>query len=255
MHGFFALADETIRFAWNDRANLASFAAAHLDLVVESLGIASAIGVPLGIVASRSKRSEKIVVGAANILQTVPSLALLGFFLVLFQGTIGKPPALAALVIYALLPIIKNTVLGLQSVDRGVIEAATGMGMTSRQRLRLVELPLAVPVILGGVRVAAVASVGMATLASYIGAKGLGSYIQRGLSTRDLKVTLTGAIPAALLALACDAALGELERALDPKRDRSSRVRRGPCAILAVEALLLAAPWGGLGRVADQFGR
>ncbi len=244
MRPFWDLIVATFRFAWDDRANVVSFAAAHLNLVVEAIAIASVIGIPIGVLATRSRAVERVAVGIANILQTVPSLALLGLLLVIFHGQIGKPPALAALVVYSLLPILKNTILGLRSVDRGVLEAAEGMGMTPWQRLRLVELPLAIPVILGGVRVAAVAAVGMATIAAYIGARGLGSYIQRGLATRDPRATLTGAIPAALLALACDAALGELEKALDPRRERSSRVRSG-FAIAAVLALLGAAIWGG----------
>ena len=246
MNGVISLLRETWRFAVSDRANLASFAAAHLNLVVEAVAVASLIAVPIGVLASRSKGTERVAVGFANILQTIPSLALLGFFLIAFHGAIGKSPALAALVIYSLLPILKNTVLGLKSVDRGAIEAADGMGMTRWQRLRIVELPLAVPVILGGVRVAAVAAVGMATIAAYIGAKGLGAYIQRGLSTRDPKLTLMGAIPAALLALACDAALGELERMLDPKRERSSMLRR-VLAVVTLSAIALGAAWGGVG--------
>ena len=244
MADLFTLLGETWRLAVQDRANLASSAAAHLDLVVEALFIACVIAISLGVLATRSKPVERLAVGLANVLQTVPSLALLGFLLVVFHGAIGKPPALAALVIYSLLPILKNTILGLRSVDRGVIEAAEGMGMTGGQRLRLVELPLAVPVILGGVRVAAVAAVGMATIAAFIGAKGLGGFIQRGLSTRDARQILLGAIPAAMLALACDAALGELERTLDPKRARASLGRR-VVAVLAVLALLAAAAWGG----------
>src|SRR5206468_1237509 len=119
--------------------------------------------------------NERAVLGLANVLKTVPSLALLGFLLTLFHGQIGKPPARAALVVYALLPIIKNTVLGVRSIPRDVAEAALGLGMTAWQRLRIVELPLAVPIVQGGVRVATVASVGMATIAAAIGAKGLGS--------------------------------------------------------------------------------
>ncbi len=243
MTAFLNLLRETLRLGWDHRAELAELAAAHLDLVVESVGIASAIAVPLGILASRSRPVERVVVGAANVLQTVPSLALLGFLLVLFGGAIGKAPSLAALVIYSLLPILKNTVLGLRGVDRGTVEAAEGMGMTGWQRLRLVELPLAVPVILGGVRVAAVAAVGMATIAAFIGARGLGNYIQRGLSTLDARWTLLGAIPAAMLALGCDAALGELERAIDPKAAKGSRLR-GIVAGLAIAVLLGLALWG-----------
>ena len=225
-------------------AELGDYAAAHLNLVVEAILIAVALGVPLGIAAMRSRWLERTVIGSANILQTVPSLALLGFFLALFQGTIGKPPALAALVVYALLPIIKNTILGLRGIDRGVAEAALGLGMTRWQRLTLVELPLAVPIILGGVRVAAVAAVGMATIAAAIGAKGLGSYIFRGVQLNSTPLILLGSIPAALLALACDAALGEAEHALDPTRARRSRLR-GLLAALAIAALVGAAAWGG----------
>ncbi len=227
-----------------DWAELGDFAAAHLNLVVEAIAIATTIGVPLGILATRSRWLERSVVGVANILQTVPSLALLGVLLALFRGTIGKPPALAALVIYALLPIIKNTVLGLRGIDRGVAEAALGLGMTARQRLLLVELPLAVPIILGGVRVAAVAAVGMATIAAAIGAKGLGSYIFRGVQLNSTHLILLGSIPAALLALACDAALGEAESALSPARPRRSKLR-GWLAGGAIVILLGAAAWGG----------
>ena len=178
-------------------------------------------------------------------LQTVPSLALLGFLLIAFRGQIGKAPALAALVLYALLPIIKNTILGLQSIDPGVREAALALGMTAWQRLRLVELPLAVPIVLGGVRVATVASVGMATIAAAIGARGLGSYIFRGVALSDTRLILLGSVPSALLALGCDAALGEAERLLDPARPRGSR-RRGWIAAMAVGLLLAFAAWGWL---------
>ncbi|MGE3818444.1 MAG: ABC transporter permease/substrate-binding protein [Isosphaeraceae bacterium] len=236
MTGFWSL-------AWAQRSALALATAAHLDLVLEALALAVLIGVPLGVLATRSRRVERVVLTTANVLQTVPSLALLGFLLIAFGGAIGKPPALGALVIYALLPVIKNTILGLKSLDPGVAEAATGLGMTSWQRLRLVELPLAVPIVLGGVRVATVAAVGMATIAAAIGAKGLGTYIFRGVSLSDPRLILMGAVPAALLALACDAALGELERALDPHRERPSRLRFR-IAFLAVTALLGLAVWG-----------
>jgi osmoprotectant transport system permease protein len=232
-----------IELAKTERWGLAEATAAHLDLVVEALALAVLIGVPLGILATRSRAAERVVVGLANVLQTVPSLALLGFLLIVFGGQIGKPPARAALVVYALLPIIKNTILGLRSLPRGIHEAALGLGMTAWQRLMLVELPLAVPILLGGVRVATVASVGMATIAAAIGAKGLGGYIFRGVALADTRLILLGSIPAALLALACDAALGEIERALDPSRPRHSR-GRAAVAIAAVVALLALAVWG-----------
>jgi osmoprotectant transport system permease protein len=227
----------------SERGSLLANMAAHLDLVLEAILLAALIGVPLGVLATRSRPVERVVLGLANVFQTVPSLALLGFLLILFGGTIGKPPALAALVIYALLPIIKNTVVGLRGIDRGVREAAVGMGMTPWQRLTIVELPLAVPIILGGVRIAAVASVGMATIAAAIGARGLGGYIFSGVQLFDYNRILLGAIPAALLALACDAALGEVERMLDPQQAGRSRLRAA-LAFAAVLALVAFALWG-----------
>lgn len=235
--------EDFLRLARSERVALSAATAAHLDLVLEALAVAVLIGVPLGVLASRSRGAERVVLTGANVLQTVPSLALLGFLLIAFGGAIGKPPALAALVIYALLPVIKNTILGIQSLDPAVNEAAVGMGMTPWQRLRLVELPLAVPIVLGGVRVATVASVGMATIAAAIGAKGLGSYIFRGVSLSDSRLILLGAIPAALLALACDSALGEIERALDPKRPKTSRLRM-VLASSAIAAIVAVAAWG-----------
>jgi osmoprotectant transport system permease protein len=232
-----------LELAWAERGALAAATAAHLDLVMEALLLAVLLGVPLGILATRWRTAERIILALANVLQTVPSLALLGFLLIVFRGEIGKKPALAALVVYALLPIVKNTLLGLRSIPRGVSEAALGLGMTAWQRLRMVELPLAVPIILGGVRVATVAAIGMATIAAAIGAKGLGGYIFRGVALSDTRLILLGAIPAALLALACDAALGEIEHMLDPTEDRHSRGRT-LLAELAIAGLLALAAWG-----------
>ena len=234
---------EFFKLVESQKSELFNATAAHLDLVMESLLLAVLIGVPAGILASRSRRVEQWSMGIANVLQTVPSLALLGFLLILFQGTIGKPPALAALVIYALLPILKNTVLGIRGIDAALLEAAEGMGMTPWQRLRLVELPLAVPVLLGGIRVATVAAIGMATIAAAIGAAGLGTYIFRGVSLSDSRLILLGALPAALVAIACDAALGEIERNLDPSRPKSSPLRR-TWAGLGILVLIAGAGFG-----------
>jgi osmoprotectant transport system permease protein len=232
-----------LQLAWSERTALAAATAAHLDLVLEALLLAVLVGIPLGVLATRWRGVERIIVGLANILQTVPSLALLGFLLIVFRGQIGKLPAMAALVVYALLPIVKNTILGLRSIPSGVTEAAVGLGMTGGQRLALVELPLAVPIVLGGVRVATVAAIGMATIAAAIGAKGLGSYIFRGVALSDPRLILLGAVPAAVLALACDAALGEIERALDPTQPRQSR-GRALIALSAISALVVLAAWG-----------
>ena len=144
------------------------------------------------------------------------------------------------------MPIVKNTILGLQSIDPGVREAALALGMTPWQRLRLVELPLAVPIVLGGVRVATVASVGMATIAAAIGARGLGSYIFRGVALSDTRLILLGSIPSALLALGCDAALGEAERLLDPARAPELSTSAAGSPLLAVGLLAGFAAWGWL---------
>jgi osmoprotectant transport system permease protein len=226
-----------------ERWALLAATAAHLELVMEAVILAVVAGVPLGILAARRPALERFALGTASVLQTIPSLALLGFLLIAMGGQIGKPPALAALVLYALLPIVKNTVLGLRSIDPGIREAAQGLGMTSWQQLRLVELPLAIPILLGGVRVATVACVGMATIAAAIGARGLGSYIFRGVSQLDARWILMGSVPSALLALVCDAALGEAERRLDPTRPGHSRARAAIAALL-VGLLLAFAGWG-----------
>lgn len=215
----------------------------HLVLVVEAIAAAALVGVPMGVLATRSRAAERAVMGVANVLQTVPSLALLGFLLLMFHGQTGKPPALTALVLYALLPVVKNTVLGIRSIEPGVIQAAEGMGMTAWQRLIHVELPLAVPVMLGGVRLATVASVGMATIAALIGAGGLGRYIFRGVALSRPSLILMGAVPAAVLALACDAALGEMERRLDPRRTEKLRFADMMALVMGAILVLMTA-WG-----------
>lgn len=234
---------EWLELLSSERWALLEATAAHLELVIEAVLLAVLAGVPLGILAARSPALERLSVGITGVLQTIPSLALLGFLLIAFQGQIGKPPALAALSLYALLPIVKNTILGLKGIDPGIREAALALGMTGMQRLRLVELPLAMPIVLGGIRVATVACVGMATIAAEIGARGLGSYIFRGVSLGDTKLILLGSVPSALLALGCDAALGEVERWLDPNRPGHSRLRAA-LTWLAIGLFLAFAAWG-----------
>ena len=184
----------------------------HMVLVVISILIAVAIGLPLGVWIARRKGPRPWVLGSANIVQTLPSLALFGF-LIPFVG-IGNKTAVVALVLYSLLPIIRNTYTGITGVDRAVVEAARGLGMTDRQLLWNVEMPLSLPVILAGIRVATVISVGLATIAGAIGAGGLGTYIFRGLSMVNNNVILAGAVPASILALIADTGLGWLERRL-----------------------------------------
>ena len=191
----------------------------HLTLVGIAILAATAVGVPLGVAASRSAALKRWSIGLANVVQTVPSLALFGF-LIPVTG-IGGTTAVIALALYALLPILQNTYAGIAGVDRSVVEAARGMGMTSLQMLVQVELPLAMGVILAGVRVAAVTSIGVATIAAAVGAGGLGMFIFQGLTMVNNNVILAGAIPAAVLAIFADAALGWVERRLTPKVGKS----------------------------------
>ncbi|MBV8486669.1 MAG: ABC transporter permease/substrate-binding protein [Planctomycetaceae bacterium] len=235
--------DQWLDFLAMERWSLFDATAAHLELVLEAVILAVCVGLPLGIAAARRPLLERATLALANVLQTIPSLALLGFLSIAFRGQIGKAPALMALLLYALLPIIKNTILGLRSISPEVREASLALGMTARQRLAWVELPLAMPIVLGGVRVATVASVGMATIAAAIGARGLGSYIFRGVALSDTRLILAGSVPAALLALAADAALGEAERLLDPARPRVGRIRLALSGVAVFFFLSLAA-WG-----------
>jgi osmoprotectant transport system permease protein len=189
-------------------------------LVAVSTLLAAAIGIPLGIALTRRPALARPILGVAGVVQTIPSLALFGFLRPLpFIGGIGARTAIVALLVYAMLPILRNTHAGILSVDPAIAEAATGLGMTPRQRLWWVELPLALPVVLAGVRIATVVSIGLATIAAAIGAGGLGVLIYRGIAIVDNRQILAGAVPAALLALAADGLLGLLER-------RQSRWRR-----------------------------
>ena len=211
----------------------------HIFLVFVSTGFAILFGVPLGILLTRIKGLRTPVLGFANVMQTVPSLALFGLLIPIpFIGGIGARTAIIALALYALLPVIRNTVTGILGIDPKLIEAADAMGMTGGQRLRMVELPLAMPVILTGVRVAVVISVGVATVAAAVGAGGLGTYIFRGLRQNDNNLLLAGALASAILALLLDFALGQFERSY-AIAERASAGRRkfaaaGSMVLLAV---------------------
>ena len=190
----------------------------HLWLVGISTFFAAAVGIPLGVVISRFPVWNKPVIGTANVIQTIPSLALFGFLLpVPWLGARADRLAILALALYALLPLIRNTFVGIRGVDPAVVEAARGMGMTGSQILWQVELPLALSVIVAGLRVALVLTIGVGTVAASLGAGGLGEFIYSGLSMVNNSVILAGAIPAAILAITADASLGWLERRLSPK--------------------------------------
>jgi osmoprotectant transport system permease protein len=205
------------QFIVQNHAEVLELTLEHLWMVAASTLLAVLIGIPLGILITRKPGWDKPVLGGANIIQTIPSLALFGFLLpVPWIGARSDRLAILALTLYALLPLIRNTYAGINGVDRSVVEAGRGMGMTDRQLLFQVELPLALGVIIAGVRVATVISVGLATIAAAIGAGGLGEYIFRGISMVDNEVILAGAIPAAVLALLADFTLGWLEKRLSP---------------------------------------
>jgi osmoprotectant transport system permease protein len=217
---------DLLAFFGSHRAELLARIGEHIVLVAISTLLATAIAVPLGILAARRPTLARPLVGLANLAQTIPSLALFGFLIPLpLIGGIGTRTALVALTLYGILPIVRTTIAGLQGVDRSVLECAVAMGMTPRQVLGRIELPLAAPDILAGIRVATVVGVGTATIASAIGAGGLGDYIFRGLSMVDPIVILAGALPAALLALAADGVLALGTRAVDPRRGSPARRR------------------------------
>lgn len=218
----------------------------HIVLVFVSILVAVIIGVPTGIILTRYRALRGPVLGIANVMQTIPSLALFGFLIPLpFIGGIGTRTALVALVLYSLLPIIRNTVTGILNVDPNVREAAVAMGMTGGQVLRQVELPLAMGVIVTGIRVATVIAVGVTTIAAAVGAGGLGVYIFRGLRQYDNNLLLAGALSAALLALAADFLLGVVERQFSFETKRSSGVRKLALVIAVVLVIGGAVFWLG----------
>ncbi|WP_419865579.1 glycine betaine ABC transporter substrate-binding protein [Fictibacillus phosphorivorans] len=210
----------------------------HLFLSLVSILIAAVIAVPLGIFISRRKRVAEPVIGVTAIFQTIPSLALFGFLLPVFG--IGSTTAIIALTVYALLPILRNTYTGITGVDKSAVEAGRGMGMTNSQILRMIELPLALPIIMAGLRTATVLTIGVATLAAFIGAGGLGDLIYRGLSTTRNELVLAGAIPAALLAIVFDFILRRIELATEPKASKKRGSWKLPVLIgVPIAALVL----------------
>ena len=214
-----------LEFVYERRNDILTSLTRHIWLTAVSVGIVTVIGVVLGITMVRYRRMATPVLGAAGMVQTIPGIALLGLMIPIFG--IGVIPAIVALSVYAALPIIRNTYTGIIVVDPALTEAGIGMGMTNRQLLMLVQLPLALPVMMAGIRTATVISVGVATLASPIGAGGLGDQIFQGIHMVDNNMIFAGAIPAALLALALDGSLGLVERKLTPGSYRKRRKAGG----------------------------
>ncbi len=213
----------------------------HIFLVGISTGLAILIGVPTGILLTRVRSLRTPILGFANVMQTVPSLALFGLLIPIpFIGGIGARTAILALALYALLPVIRNTVTGVIGIDPKILEAAIAMGMTGWQRLKLVELPLAMPVMLTGIRVSVVISVGVATVAAAVGAGGLGMYIFRGLRQNDNNLLVAGALASAILALLLDFALGQIEKSYEiSERKTASRRRFTALAVGGVLAIVV----------------
>ena len=207
---------------WSDRARLTELLIRHVWLVAASVGIAAFLSIPLGILAARHAALRTPLLGGAAVLQTIPGLALLAFLISIPWLGLGVASAVVALVVYAVLPILRNTYTGLASVDPTLVDTARGLGMTPTQILVRVQLPIAIRTIVAGLRTAAVISVGVATLAAFIGAGGLGQPIVEGLYLNDTTLVLSGALPAAALALGVDAALGVLERRLTPRGLRAT---------------------------------
>ena len=198
-------------------SEIAALSLEHLELVLIAIAAAAAIALPAAVVLARRAGARRYALGFANIAQTIPSLALFGFLLPLpLIGGIGKRTAIVALCLYALLPILRNTLVGILGVDPAVRESAVAIGMTGRQVLWQVELPLAVPSILAGLRIATVTTIGTATIAAAIGGGGLGVFIFRGISMVDTPTIMAGAVPAAVMALLADEGLEWIERKLSP---------------------------------------
>jgi osmoprotectant transport system permease protein len=193
-------------------AEIVRLSAEHLWLVAIAVFAAVVIAAPSAVILTRRARLRRWTLGVVNVVQTVPSLAVFGFLLPLPFLGVGKSTAIVALILYALLPILRNMVVGILGVDAGIRESAVAMGMTGRQILWGVELPLAFPTILAGIRIATVTTIGTATIAAAIGGGGLGTFVFRGIAMADTKTILAGAVPAALMAIAADEALGWIER-------------------------------------------
>jgi osmoprotectant transport system permease protein len=209
-------ADSTVRFwamAATRRTELWQKTLEHFGLTAWAMAIAILIGVPTGILIHRHRAALPLVLGVTEVVQTIPSLAMLAFLFAVY-GILGATPAVTALVLYALLPIVVNTFTGLKELSPEIIEAADGVGMSGRQRLWMVELPLALPMIVAGIRTSTVWTVGIATLSTYIGAGGLGDFISRGLARNDARLTLLGAVPAAAMAVVLSLGIRVVERLL-----------------------------------------
>lgn len=223
--------DSFFNFFINKKDEIFSLTFKHLQLSILAVIIAILIGIPLGILISKKKKLAPPIIGLANVLQAIPSLALMGFLIPFFG--IGEIPAIIMVCLYSLLPIIKNTYTGLINISPATIEAGQAMGMTEGQLLRMVQLPLALPIIMAGVRISAVTAVGLMTISAFIGAGGLGSYIYTGVQTVNTNMILAGAVPACILALIMDFVIGRIEKMVEPK-NKKNKLQKRSMAIASV---------------------
>jgi len=230
--------------------HLPSYLGGHLRLTLIALAVGTAVSIPLGIFASQHDRLERLILGVAGVIQTIPGLALLAIMVPLLN-MIGTVPALLALTLYSLLPILRNTVVGITEIDEDIIEAGRGIGMTRGQLLRIVQLPLALPVIIAGLRTSTVWVVGIATLSTPVGATSLGNYIFSGLQTRNNMAILFGCVAAAVLALTLDGIIHGFETGL--RENRSKRIIAS--AVAAIGVLLLTVFLGTIGPGNERSGR
>ena len=219
---------ETLKFIMNNLPAIGQRTIEHVSIVGVAVSLAILTGVPIGIAITQNKRAADIVLYIAAMIMTIPSIALFGVMipvLALIGQGIGYLPAVIAVLLYSQLPIIRNTYTAISNVDPALREAARGMGMSSLQRLRQVEIPLAIPVIMAGVRIAVVINIGITAIATYIGAGGLGAFISRGISQTDSRQLITGALAVSLLAIAADYGLLWLQHRLTPVGIRTPRMR------------------------------
>ena len=238
-HEFLLSVQSFFLYVAENREQILSLLVEHIQLTCVAVAFAIVIGVPLGLLVSYVRRLNKPVLGAASVIQAVPSMALLGFAIP-FLG-IGVLPSVVVVILYSLLPIIKNTYTGIHGISPDLIEAARGIGLTKAEILIKVQIPLALPVIMAGVRISAVTAVGLMTMAAFIGGGGLGYLVFSGISTVNNNQILAGAIPACLLALVVDFLLGVVERLVTPKSMRGQSGNRRQKIILAVSAVIIAA--------------
>jgi osmoprotectant transport system permease protein len=219
---------ETLAFILQNLPAIGQRTIQHVSIVGVAVGLGILTGVPIGIAITQNRRAADVVLYIAAIIMTIPSIALFGVMIpvlsLIGQG-IGYLPAVIALLLYSQLPIIRNTYTAISNIDPALREAARGMGMSSLERLRQVEIPLAVPVIMAGVRIAVVINIGIAAIATYIGAGGLGAFISRGISQTDSRQLITGALAVSLLAIAADYLLLWLQHRLTPVGIRTTRLR------------------------------